>query len=69
MKNNILRVEVLRPPTSVQSLRSSTVVSVGLMLMLFSSIKLFKELPPGLEKCTICVQYTSQYESSRRAMI
>lgn len=40
----------LSPRTSVQSLRSSTVVSVGLMLMVFSSIKLFKEPPPGLKK-------------------
>lgn len=39
-------LEVLNQPTSVQSLRRSTVVSVGLMLIVFSSIKLFKELPP-----------------------
>lgn len=32
--------------TSVQSLRSNAFVSVGLMLIVFSSIKLFKELPP-----------------------
>lgn len=37
---------VLSQPTSVQSLRRRTVVSVGLMLIVFSSIKLFKELPP-----------------------
>lgn len=33
-------------PTSVQSLSRRTVVSVGLMFIVFSSIKLFKELPP-----------------------
>lgn len=34
-------------PTSVQSLSRETAVSVGLMLMVFSSIKLLSELPPG----------------------
>lgn len=34
------------PLTSVQSFRSGTVVSVGLILIVFSSIKLFREFPP-----------------------
>lgn len=41
------KISRLSPPTSVQSLRSSTVVSAGLMLIVFSSIKLFKDPPPG----------------------
>lgn len=32
--------------TSVQSLSRGTVVSVGFILIVFSSIRLFKELPP-----------------------
>lgn len=36
--------------TSVQSLSRDTVVSVGLMLMVFSSMRLFREFPPGTEE-------------------
>lgn len=32
--------------TSVQSFRSGTTVSVGLILIVFSSIRLFREFPP-----------------------
>lgn len=36
--------------TSVQSLSRGTVVSVGFILIVFSSIRLFKELPPRKRK-------------------
>lgn len=38
------------PLTSVQSFRRDTVVSVGLILIVFSSIRLFREFPPRGKK-------------------
>ena len=36
--------------TSVESFRRDTVVSVGLMLIVFNSIRLFREFPPRKKK-------------------
>lgn len=63
-KNNYRLKSIL--PTSVQSLSRRTVVSVGLMFIVLSSIKLFKELPPAYEKY---MYISSQYYTIKTSKI